>query len=103
MPFAKTAYFPIVSGGEINHYNMVRIRIVGFGNLKMKMNSMDEVEYEQIADIKIPKDAASSQRSLAAFLSERMSLELSTSTIDEWFDISRITIYSTFFSDEDPQ
>lgn len=102
MPFAKTALFPSTPESLL-HFNMVRARVTGFGNLKLTMNSMDEEKSVDLVDLKIPKKSDSAPRVLANFISQRVSLEISVTTINEWFDINSITLYTIFQAAEGPQ
>lgn len=109
MPFIKTALVSqggtareSASDGQIYHFNMVRMRVTGNGNLKVKLFSLDEVNTEQIADMKLSIETNREPRSLANFIEPRAGVEVKTTTINEYFKINRIYLYTKFFASEYP-
>lgn len=110
MPFAKTA---LVSpngtsreaqlSGDINHYNAVRLRVRGYGKIKMRLFSLDEVEEDILPDITLAVATPLVQRSLANFVESRAGLELKTTTINEFVNVNQIIIFSRFFASENPE
>lgn len=79
---------------NIAHFTSVRMRIIGSGNLKMRMLSQDDV-YESVL-VPFPMQAATNIRPtrLMNFQHQRAALEGKTTEIGEWFKINKIVIYA---------
>lgn len=110
MPFIKTALLvPNDSAkgsghsGEVNHYNLVRLRATGFGKVKIRLFSLDEVDEDQCPDIILNKTSSKEPRSLANFTSNRAGIELKTTTINEYIDVNSIILYSRWVAAEYPE
>lgn len=82
------------SGEYINHFNMVRMRVNGEGTLKLKLHSLQSVRSEQLADIQMSETTDIQPRVLANFSTQRAALEGKTVSINDYFKINRIIIYS---------
>jgi len=81
------------SEGLINHYHTVRMRVTGVGNLLMTMYSLDEVNSLVLVPLPMITPSAIEPLRLSNFKTQRMSLELKTTEIDEQMRISKIVIY----------
>lgn len=77
----------------INHYNAVRIRVNGSGLLRMRLMSLDEVDSQILVPFTMAPITQREPTRLANFKSQRCSLELTTTTIDETFRISKIIVF----------
>lgn len=81
------------SEGLVNHYHTVRLRLTGAGNLQMTMYSLDEINSLLLVDLVMTATAAIEPLRLSNFKTQRMSLELKTTEIDERMKVSKIVIY----------
>lgn len=78
----------------INHFGLTRFRVTGSGNLRLRFLSLDEV-YEDVLAV-LPMSAATDVEStrLANFTQQRAQLEIKTTEINEYFQISKIVIFT---------
>ena len=92
MPYSSAVSKGGSSGEVISHYTGVKMRIVGSGDLQMRLISLDE-EREYVM---IPFTMAATTRieptRLANFNEQRAMLEGKTTELDEYFKINRIII-----------
>lgn len=109
MPFVKTAL--VGDGGprgsrngseNISHFNAIRLRVIGQGSLKLKLNSLQEAHSESLADLPMSMRTSIQPTRLANFIDQRASLEIRTLTINDYFRINRILIFSKEFASEYP-
>lgn len=92
------------SSGEVfSHFNGVRLRVNGTGALKMKMFDLDEQDFTELADVMMSERTGIQPFTLANFVSQRVSLELKTVSINDHMRINRIILYSKFFATDVPQ
>ena len=77
----------------INHYGAVRMRVVGSGNLRMKLLSLDEVKSVTLVPFIMEDPAWKEPTRLANFTQQRAQLEISTTNINDYFTISKIVIF----------
>lgn len=110
MPFIRTAYVAnggtareSSSGENIYHFNAVRLRVVGQGSLKLAMFSLQDVTTELLADLPMSMRTNIQPNRLANFMDQRASLELKTVTINDYFRVNRIIIFSRETYSEYPQ
>lgn len=82
------------SGELVNHFNMIRIRVVGTGSLKMSFFSLDNMKRQDLPDISMSARTDIQPRKLANFKTQRASLQIGTNNINDYFRINRIIIYS---------
>lgn len=80
-------------GENINHFNAIRIRITGAGNLKLKFLSYDEVITEDLVDLVLEATTNKEPTRLGNFKQQRAQLELKTTLKDETFKVNRILIF----------
>lgn len=90
------------TGERISHFNAVRMRIVGTGFLKMTFFSLENETYQQLADLSLSESTRISPIRLANFIEQRAALQLETHSINDYFRINRIIIYSKDFASEYP-
>lgn len=96
---AKGAGF--ASRGEaINHFNGVRIRVVGAGDLQVNVYSLDDVgetPSDTPVEVLVPYTmSANTNRQptlLANTKEQRASFEFKVTEINEWFQIERIVVF----------
>ena len=83
------------SGGEnIVHFNGVRMRVVGSGNLLMSLYSLDDVRSFTLVPFTLASTTRFEPFRLANFMEQRASLEIKTTAINEWFRINRVLVYA---------
>ena len=90
------------SGEAISHFNAVRMRVVGTGFLKMTFFSLQNQTYFQMADLEMSEITHISPIRLANFIDQRASLQIETHSINDYFKINRIIIFSREFAAEYP-
>lgn len=90
------------SGEFFNHFNMVRLRVTGNGNLKLTLKSLQSVKQDQLADISMSETTDVQPFRLANFVTQRAAIEIGTDNINEYFRINRIILYSRPFDSEYP-
>lgn len=78
----------------INHYNGVRLRVLGEGDLRMRFLSMSESIEQVLVPLTMETATARLKNKLANFKSESAQLEIKVTEIDEWFHIERIIIFA---------
>jgi hypothetical protein len=110
MPYFKTAYVSeggaarnARSSGNLLHFNAVRLRVIGAGNLDMIIYSLDDVKSKVLASIAMTSTTNREPRVLTNFIEPRCALYGSTDEINEYIRVNRIYIYSRFFASESPQ
>ena len=90
------------SGEDILHFNAIKIRVVGEGNLKMKLWSLDNARFFQCKSLPMGRNSGFQPTVLANFIEQRTAIEGKTETINEYFRINRIIVYSKLFASERP-
>ena len=84
-------------GEYINHYNAIRVRVKGTGDLRLRLLSLPDNNEVQREQILTPIDMDNIGRNiptvLANFKEHAAQLEIKTTEIDEQFVINRIIIY----------
>ena len=79
--------------GEILHFHVVRTRVVGSGNLDLELRSLDDVNTSTLTPISMVASTNREPTVLANFKDQRGQLRFSVNAIDEYFTISKITIF----------
>ena len=83
------------SGGEIiYHIAGVRLRVVGNGNLRMFFRSLDDVRSFTLLPLVMAAATDREPTRLGNFRSQRTQIELRTTEIDEWFNISKLIVFA---------
>lgn len=82
------------SGENISHFNAVRMRVIGQGSLKLTMHSMQSIRTKQLVDIPMSMQTNKQPIRLANFMEQRAALEISTNSINDYFRINRIIVFS---------
>ncbi len=88
--------------GTVQHYNGVRMRLTGSGSLQMTLYSLDEINSQSLVAFTMAATTAREPTRLANFKSQRCSLEVKTTLINETFRISKIIIFAKPVESEFP-
>lgn len=79
--------------GELIHFHVVRMRVVGSGNLKLTLHSLDDIENQDLADTPLVAGTNREPTTLANFIQQRAQLEIRTTELGDFFNISSIIIF----------
>lgn len=79
--------------GESIHFTGTRIRLNGSGTLQMTLRSLDDVDVYSMPDTTMAATSATQPFTLANFISQRACLQGEVTEINEWFVISKISIF----------
>jgi hypothetical protein len=79
--------------GEILHFNAIRLRVTGSGNLQLTMKSLDDVNTLALANTVMAATTNIEPTTLTNFIDQRGCLEGTTTLINETFNISKIVIF----------
>lgn len=80
--------------GQINHYIGVRMRVTGSASMQMRFLSLDEVVTSTLLPLTITPTNSREPFRKANFKQQRIQLEIKITTINEYFEISKIVIFS---------
>lgn len=85
-------------GEGINHFNGIRLRLLGEGNLRLRLHSLPDMDGNQITQELVPIDmdtliTGREPLKKANFKQQRAQLEFYTTEIDEYFKINRIAVF----------
>lgn len=89
--------------GELLHFNAVRMRVVGSGNLDLELRSMDDVNTQTLTPITMSATTNREPTQLANFKDQRCQLRFSVNAINEYFTISKIVIFIKEYQTGYPQ
>lgn len=78
---------------NIIHANALRIRVVGSGNLRMTLFSLDDVNSQEFVPLAMQATTAIQATPLVNFKSQRIAVRLGTSAINEHFRINRVVLF----------
>lgn len=85
----------MASGGEyLNHFNAVRMRVTGSGELDMILYSLDDVNSVILEPLTLSATTNREPTRLTNMTEQRAALEISMDEIDEWFMINRIVVFA---------
>lgn len=91
---AKGAALSEMSLGEnVSHFAAIRIRVGGFGSLRMKVSSLDDVRSKDLVPFQLTTASRVIPTRIVNFMEQRASFELKTIGMDETFRINRIVVY----------
>ncbi len=82
------------SGENIQHFSTLRIRVLGQGNLKMRAYSLDDVKTKDLVPFTLKLLNRIEPNRIVNVVEQRVSFELWTEEVDEWFRINRIIVYA---------
>lgn len=89
--------------GELLHSGFVRTRAVGSGSLRMTLSSLDDVTSKTLPVIALSPTPGREPMVLAGFIAQKMALKIEVNALDEWFSISKITVFVRQYATEFPQ
>jgi len=86
------------SGENINHFNGIRLRVLGDGNLQLKIMSLPDQDGIQTEKDLVALNMDTIPRGVEPlkktnFMSQRAQYELYTTEINEFFTLNRIIIF----------
>jgi len=81
------------SVGELLHFNAVRLRVTGSGNLQLSFKSLDDVNVSQLVDLPMVAATNKEPTVLANYIDQLGCLEFKTTEINETFAICKIVIF----------
>lgn len=79
--------------GELLHFNLTMLRVVGEGNLRQRFASLDDINTEELEVIPMATGTNRQPTTLANFRDQRGQLVIYTQDISEHFNISKINVY----------
>lgn len=82
------------SGEAIIHFNAIRMRVVGSGQLRLSMVSLDSIETQTLVPLTMASATDIQPTRLCNFIKQRAQLELKTTSINEIFKINRIIVFA---------
>lgn len=82
-------------GGEyVHHWTAVRLRITGTASLKMRLLGLDDIKTYTMLPLPITNTPGRELDRLCNIRSQRTRLELKTTEINEFINVSRILIFT---------
>lgn len=83
------------SGSEevINHFGAIRLRAKGSANLRLNLYSLDEVKQSVLLPITLQSSTNIEPTRLSNFTQQRAKLEIRTTEINEFFQISKAIVF----------
>jgi len=93
-PLVRFAYTDVSEGENIIHIGSIRIRAVGTGNLLLRLLSLDDILIQTLVPVPMTLTTDRQPTRLCNFMTQRASLEIKTSVLNETFKINRIILYA---------
>lgn len=87
----------------ISHFNAVRLRVKGQGNLKMSFYSYDGIYSENLSPVAMVPLTNRTPTQLANFTQQSAKLRIETTEMDEVFQISQVIVFTKPVSASFPQ
>ena len=87
----------------INHFNAVRLRVKGQGNLKLTFKSYDNINSENLVPVPMIPLTNRTPTQLSNFTEQSAKLRIETTEIDEVFQISQVIVFTKPVSASYPQ
>jgi len=81
------------SAGEILHFNMIRLRVTGQGNLRTRVLPLDNISPETLNPLVMSSVVSAEKDILATTRSQYARIEVKTTALYEQFTISRLRIF----------
>ena len=99
MPYWETALLDTEGarqshGENLNHYGAVRLRVVGSGDLDIRIYSQEQTRTRLIPSLPMESSTDKQPTKLMNFIAQRAKIKFSTNEINEVFKISRIIVYT---------
>ena len=79
---------------DIIHFGAVRLRVIGTGNLQLRLLSLNETNEKVLTPVVMSLTTDKYPNVLANFSKQRAQLEIKTTEIDEVFEIGEVIIYT---------
>ncbi len=79
--------------GNINHFSQYRFRIVGNGNLKAQISTLNDVITKTMVPLPMTNPARIEPLRIINFMSQFATLEFKTTEINEFFQINTLVIF----------
>src|SRR6266446_9251902 len=79
--------------GELLHFNATRMRVVGSGSLQMSLFSLDDIRSNVLVSLTLSATTNREPTNLANFVEQRAYLQLKTTSINEFFIVSKIILF----------
>jgi len=83
-----------MSGSNVIHFNAVRIRVVGSGNLDLQYQGLNNVLTQDLQPLVMAQTNSREMNRLCNFISQYGKLQGTTDEIDEYFRINSIVLYA---------
>lgn len=91
------------SGGEFEHHVVgVRMRVIGTGNLQLKLTDLDQIQQQTLVPIPMTPTTRIEPFRLSNLQSQRIRLEGKVTELGEYFKIVRILLYAKPVAQEYP-
>lgn len=90
------------SGENIQHFSHLRLRVVGSGNLRGTLYSLDDVRSRVLPVKPITPTSRIEPTILTNFVEQRARYKMYTTDENEWFRVNRIIVFMKDFGSEYP-
>jgi hypothetical protein len=80
------------SAGEILHFSMVRMRVIGSGNLRLTIMPLDGIASEILSPLALSSATSAEKDVLTSVRSQYAQIEVKTTHLNDKFTISRLRI-----------
>lgn len=87
---------------NILHFNGIRLRVTGSGNLKLTMHSLDDTVTLDLQNLTMASSTNILPTKLTNFRQQRALLEIKTTEIDESFKITKLIVFVVPVASEYP-
>ena len=75
------------------HIGLVRLRVIGGGNLDMEAFGYNDIESKTFLPIALASTRKNQRDRLTTFVSQGSKIKVSMNEIDEWFSINDMTVF----------
>jgi hypothetical protein len=79
--------------GNINHFAQYRLRVVGTGNLKAQISTLNDVIIKTMVPLPLATPNRIEPLRIINFVSQMAALEFKTTEINEFFQINTLVIF----------
>lgn len=83
-----------MAGTNVIHFNAVRVRVVGSGNLDLQYQGLDNVLTENLVPLSMSQTNSREMNRLCNFISQYGKLQGTTDEINEYFRINSIVLFT---------
>lgn len=102
-PTIKTAYTEVSQDESIMHFNIIRIRVTGSGNLLPTLFSLDDIISSVLTPLVMSTTSDRHLTRKCNFQTDKVAIQLQTTVINEVFHINRIILFASEVFAEYPQ